>query len=610
MNDQLLAVQLRQSVRKYGDRAALKYKTSTETEWQHVSWREFGERIQAAAKALLELGVNEGAMIGIFSQNMPEWTIADFAIQSVRAVSVPLYPTSTADQAEYIINETEMAVIFAGEQEQYDKACGLFANSKSLKKIVVFDPNVNLRETVPSLHFEELLEIGRKSSREAEVEQRLENTQLSDLATLIYTSGTTGDPKGVMLDFENFAQAMKIHDLRLNVSDEDVSLAFLPLSHVFERSWTFFALHTGMTVVYLLDPKDIIAAIQEVRPTIMCAVPRFYEKVYAAIYAKLESASPKKQKIFNWAIATGKQRLDYTRQGKHVPLQLSLRYSIADRLVLKKLRNLVGGRVRFLPAAGAPLSEKIIEFFHSLGIAVKFGYGLTETTATVSAFEDVNFKFGTVGRVFPQVEVKIGENDEILVRGKTVMRGYYKKPEATAAVFQDGWFRTGDAGKMDKDGHITITDRIKDLMKTSGGKYIAPQKLESILGCDRFIEQIAVIGDQRHYVTALAVPSFEALKEMAHNMNIKFHDMEDLIRNTNVTEFFEKRIEALQQHLPNFEKVKKFRLLPKEFSLDKGEITATLKLKREAIIRKYKNLIDSMYSDKQDGEADDSGNKE
>jgi len=319
---------------------------------------------------------------------------------------------------------------------------------------------------------------------------------------------------------------------------------------------------------------------------------------------------PKSKKIFNWAIATGKQRLDYTRQGKHVPLQLSLRYSIADRLVLKKLRNLVGGRVRFLPAAGAPLSEKIIEFFHSLGIAVKFGYGLTETTATVSAFEDVNFKFGTVGRVFPQVEVRIGENDEILVRGKTVMRGYYKKPEATAAVFQDGWFRTGDAGKMDKDGHITITDRIKDLMKTSGGKYIAPQKLESILGCDRFIEQIAVIGDQRHYVTALAVPSFEALKEMAHNMNIKFHDMEDLIRNTNVTEFFEKRIEALQQHLPNFEKVKKFRLLPKEFSLDKGEITATLKLKREAIIRKYKNLIDSMYSDKQDGEADDSGNKE
>jgi len=600
MNKDLLAVQLRRSIQKYGDRTAMQSKDPETAQWHNISWREFGNRLEALSKALLELDVKESEMVGIFSQNMPEWSIADYAIQSVRATSVPIYPTSTVDQAIYILNEAEVGILFVGEQEQYDKACALFQSCKTLRKIVVFDPRVNLRETVPSQHFSDLLAQGRKSSREKEVTERLERAQPDDLSTLIYTSGTTGDPKGVMLDNQNFMQAMKIHSQRLPLSDSDVSMAFLPLSHVFERGWTYYAFYSGLTIAYLRNPKDVVEAIREVRPAYMCAVPRFYEKVYAAIYEKVESASAKKQKLFNWAVKTGQRHLQYKRLGQRVPTRLWLRYRLADRLVLSKLRKALGGRVKFLPAAGAPLSEQIIEFFHSIGVFIRYGYGLTETTATVSAFEDRYFKFGTVGKVFPEVEVKIGDQNEILVRGKTVMRGYYKKPAATAKVFQDGWLRTGDAGNVDSEGHITLTERIKDLMKTSGGKYVAPQKLESILGCDRFIEQIAVVGDRRQYVTALAVPSFDALKDLAQKMNIKFHDIEDLVRHSHIIDFFEKRFEAMQQQLPNFEKVKKFRLLPREFSLDKGEITATLKIKREAIIRKYKHLIDSMYSDKDD----------
>ncbi len=588
------ALLINDRVRKYGSKIALRAKK--EGQWQEISWTNLGKKLACAAKAMLEMGLSDTQMISIYSQNMPECTITDIASLSIRCVPVYIYPTSTAQQAEYIVNDSESQLIFVGGQDQYDNALRFFKASAWLKKIIVFDPNTRLDGTDSSMYYDDFLESGKKSALGEEIDNRLSRASQDDLMTLIYTSGTTGVPKGVMLSHYNMLFSAASHDVRLlDPNENDVSLCFLPLSHIFERAWTYYALYHGMEVCYLDDPKKIIEVLPQVKPTIMCAVPRVYEKIYAAVYHKLESASLPKRKLFNWAIKTGAAANNRKKDQQPIPAALGLKYKIADKLVLKKIRDAVGGKIRFMPCAGAPLSQEIEEFFYAVGIFVWYGYGLSETTATATCHPPYHFKFGLVGTPMPGVQIKISKEGEILVKGGTVMQGYYKKPGETESVFEDGWFKTGDAGEFDKNGELRITDRIKDLIKTSGGKYVAPQLIESVIGADHFVEQVTVIGDNRKFVSALIVPSFEVLEEYARINNIFFASRIELVRHPAIIELYRKRIDDRSQDFANFEKIKEFTLLPDELTVDREEITPTMKIKRKVITEKYNGVIDMMY---------------
>jgi long-chain acyl-CoA synthetase len=585
----------RERIARLGDRTALRYRR--DGVWHDISWREMGERIQLVARALVELGVAEGERIGIYSGNRPEWTIVDLAAQRLRAVPVPIYPTNTAKQAEYIVNDAEVGVIFVGAREQHERVQSLLPRSRVLRTVVCFEDTDAAGAGPNVTSFSALLDLGRRSDHDAELEARMARATPDDLLTLIYTSGTTGEPKGVMLAHSNVLATAPLHDQRLlDPNENDVSLCFLPLSHVFERTWTFYALYRGMTNCYCDDPTKVVEYLQQCRPTVMCAVPRFYEKIYATVMSKLESAPPLRRRLFHWAIGVGRAYGNLYKDRKPVPLGLKLRHALASRLVLKKLQAVVGGRIKFFPCAGAPLSQEIEEFFYAAGIYVCYGYGLTETTATVTCHEPYNFRFGTVGKPLPTIEVRIGADSEIQVRGPIVMKGYYRKPEATAEVFTpDGWFRTGDAGLLEDGVYLRITERLKDLIKTAGGKYIAPQLIESTIGADLYVEQIAVIGDRRPYVTALVVPSFLNLEPWAKEQGIAFDSREELVRNERVQRFYRERIDARSGDLARFEQIKKFTLLPKELTVEGGEITPTLKVRRRAVEARHAELIEAMY---------------
>jgi long-chain acyl-CoA synthetase len=595
MKETHLARMIHAQCQNYGDRIALRYREKGL--WKDISWKVMGEMICAVSKALLELNVKEGDMVVLFSQNRPEWTIVDYGVLTIRAVSVPVYATNTVKQAQYVVNETEAAVIFAGSQEQYDKSCLLFKSSPHLKKVIVLDDDVRLNGGEESIYFKDFLEMGRRSGKDQELKGRLKDASMEDIATLIYTSGTTGESKGVMLPYSVFHHAFLAHLKRLDTSDQDVSLCFLPLSHVFERTWSFFAMAQGMVTGYCDDTSKVIECMQEIKPTIMCAVPRFYEKMYAAIFERLEAASPAKKRLFLLAVKVGEQMYKRKKEKEPIPLTLKLQHLAACQLVLKKIRAVVGGRTRFLPCAGAPLSKKIEEFFHSTGLFILCGYGLTETTATVSCHEEYHFRPGTVGKPIGSVEVRIAPNGEILVRGETVTKGYYKKPQDTAASFENGWFKTGDVGVME-DGYLTITDRIKDLMKTSGGKYIAPQLIETTIGKDHYIEQITVIGDARKFVSALIVPAFGALEDYARTHNIVFSSRKDLIEKPEIIAFYEKRIAEHSVDLAGYEQIRRFTLLPEPFTEDAGEMTPTMKLRRKFVNDKFQDRINKMYLEK------------
>jgi len=592
MNETHLALMIRNRIEKYGERTALRYKEKGQ--WKDISWNAMGEQIRAVAKGLLEMDVKAGDMVAIFSQNSPAWTIADYGILTVRGVSVPIYATSSAKQAGYIINEAEIKIIFVGSQDQYDKTKALQDASSCLKKIIVFDDNVTLGGRDTAMYFKDFLDLGRRSSRDPEVEDRLNSASIDDLATVIYTSGTTGEPKGVMLHHSIFNHSFPAHVKRLVVSDQDVSLCFLPLTHVFERTWCYFASYMGMVICYCDETPRIIEYLQEAKPTVMCAVPRFYEKIYSAVFEKLENASPTKKKLFTWAIGVGEQVYVREKEKMAIPALLTLKHTIAGKLVLDKIRNIVGGRIRFFPCAGAPLSKEIEEFFHSAGIFITYGYGLTETCATVTCHEKYYFKPGTVGKPIDGVEVKIADNGEILVKGPTITKGYYKKPDATAEAFEDGWFKTGDVGVLE-DGYLTITDRIKDLMKTSGGKYIAPQLVETMIGKDYYIDQITVIGEAKKFVSALIVPAFDALEEYARTRNITYASREDLVKNPAIIEFYQTRIAENSKDLAGHEQIKKFVLLSEPFTQEAGEMTPTMKLKRKVITEKHRDIIENIY---------------
>jgi long-chain acyl-CoA synthetase len=593
-----LVVNVKENALRFENKNALYVKNETLNTWEGISWKNMYYRVENLAKGLLQFGVETQHNVAIFAENMPNWIIVDLAIMSIRAVTVPIYATCSTKEVDYVINDAEVSLLFVGNQHEYDQAYGLLESSSYLKLIVALTDTIKLKSSVSSMYLEDFVAASPTQEIEEIYLKRQQNLDVKDLASIIYTSGTTGEPKGVMIDHTNIGASLAVHKYELDISDQDVSLSFLPLSHIFERSWVFFCLHMGIEVYFNQDPKKIAEVLKEVRPTVMCTVPRIFEKIYAAIQAKTKEASPTKQKLASWALGVGNDYYNkHKRLEKNVPLALNLKYKIADKLVLSKLRALFGGRIKFMPCGGAPLAAEMVSFFHSFGLDVKCGYGLTETTATVSLFGYTNFEFNSAGKSIEGTEIKIGDNDEILVKGPGVMQGYYKKPETTAQVFKDGWFCTGDAGRLDEHGNLYITDRIKDLMKTSGGKYIAPQKLETALISDSLIEQIAVIGDQQKYVTALAVPNFENLKKYANEQSISFESMEELIKNNKVVALFEKRFDELQQEFSTFEKIKKFTLLPREFSIEAGEITATLKIKRKVVQQKYKALIDKMYAE-------------
>ncbi len=567
-----------------------------------MSWSSLDKHVSDLACALETMGVEPQSMVNVFSANCPEILITDFACFRNRAVPVSLYATSSPEQVRFIINDSGAAMIMVGDQKQYDIVRSVVSGCPNLKTIVTFDESVVFDgEDSMTIRFSDMLRLGEAAGAQCRdaVAMRSAFSRPDDVATLIYTSGTTGEPKGAILPHSCFDAAIEIHRRRLDtITTDDLSLCFLPLSHIFEKAWTYFCLDFGIKVAINYDPKEIQSAIREIRPTCMCSVPRFWEKAYTAVQEKISAMTGIKKAMVIRALKIGRIRnLNYTRLGLRAPWWIEAQYRILDRRVLSVIRKAIGvDKGNIFPTAGAPLSSNIVEFFHACGINIVIGYGLSETTATVSCFPTVGYEIGTIGTVLPGIEVRIGKDNEILVKAPTVMRGYYRRPEDTAAVFtDDGWFRTGDAGRFDESGALILTERLKDLFKTSNGKYIAPQALESRLGEDKYIEQVAVIGDQRKYVTAIIIPAFEALKEYARRKKIAFRNIDELIQNTEIRKLIQERIDRLQKGFANFEKIKKFTLLPKEFSIESGELTNTLKLRRPIINNRYAHEIEAMY---------------
>ncbi|MGU5679331.1 AMP-dependent synthetase/ligase [Aeromonas allosaccharophila] len=585
---------MRERITQLGNKAALR--VQQDGQWRAIGWRTLGQAMDYCAQALIRAGHQPTEMVGIYARNMPEWTQADLGILAARGVSVPIYPTSTLEQLRYIVRDANIGLLFVGEQPQFDQALNLLKDGE-IRQIVALDGNVNLRGCPQASHFQEFLVSGNHQPSEQVLHERESQYRMDDLLTLIYTSGTTGEPKGVMLDFANVAACFEMHNSRLDLNPQDVSLCMLPLSHVFERVWSFYVLYCGGENVYIRDPQKVMDVIGEVQPTVMCAVPRLYEKAYAMIQAKVAQAPALRRALFGWATRVGKQMVATRQAGKTASPQLYAQLWLAERLVFRKLRARFGGRTRFLPVAGARLADDVNLFFQAMGLNLKYGYGMTETTATVCCYEDSQFKLGSIGTALNGIEVKLGENNELLVRSPTVMRGYYNKPDATAEVMtEDGFLRTGDAGELDSQGNIYFTERLKELMKTSNGKYVAPQLVEGTIGKDRFIEQIAIVADARHFVSALIVPCFESLEEYARSINLQYQCKSELLRNSRVKEFFEARIADLQKELAKFEQVKKFTLLPSAFSMELGELTPTMKLRRKIIEAKYQSEIEAMYN--------------
>ena len=585
---------------KYGDREA--FSSLVNGEWKPTSWNEFNYDVNTIACALEILGVKEFDNLAVFSANRPEILVTDFASYYNRAVPISIYATSSYDQVKYIINDAGVEILFVGNDTQYDIALKALDECPTLRQIIIYDDIKRRENDKTTLLFSQLMKLGESATANCrdEVKRRRKSSMPDDTATIIYTSGTTGEPKGAILPHSNFNAAMLIHRDRLTMlSDNDTSVCFLPLSHIFEKAWSYFCLYMGMKISINLDPREIQSTVKNRRPTCMCSVPRFWEKAYTAIQEKLGSMSGLKKWMAVRALKIGRIRnLKYHRVGKKAPWLIERQYAFFEKKVFTPLKKAIGiENGNIFPTAGAPLSATIVEFFHSCGINIVIGYGLSETTATVTCYPTVGYELGTVGTVMPEIQVKIGAENEILVKGPTVMKGYYNKPEATAQAFTaDGWFRTGDAGRIDESGALVLTERIKDLFKTSNGKYIAPQALESRLGEDKYIEQVAVIGDQRKYVTAIIIPAFEALKEYARKKQIKYRSLEDLVKNSDIRKMIEERIEKLQRNFAGFERIKKFTLLPTAFTMETGELTNTLKIRRPVINAKYAREIEAMYA--------------
>ncbi len=587
--------------KQYKNKTAIKFQ-NYDKKWTNMSWKDLSSKVMKTAQAMAEIKIKPKENVGIYSQNMAIYLVTDFAAYANRAVMVPMYATSSPSQVEYIVKDANIRVLFVGEQFQYNNAYKVKKESSNGLQLIVFDKNVVLKtDDETTLFFDDFITLGDNSESSALVNARLRQLKGSDLANIIYTSGTTGEPKGVMLDHDNYMAAFKLNVARLTqMSEKDLSMCFLPLTHIFEKAWSYLCLASGITIAINQDPTKIQETIKQIRPTVMSNVPRFWEKVYDGIQERIETSSGILRWLFNDSVATGRRHnLEYKNKNKTAPLGNTLKFWFYKLTIFNIIKRVVGiDRGNFFPVAGAPLSDKINEFMQSIDVHIIYGYGLSETTATVSCFTQTGFTIGTVGTVLPGVDVKIGDNNEILIKGDTIMKGYYNKPEATAEAFtEDGFFRTGDAGKITENGEITLTERIKDLYKTSNGKYIAPQMIETKMIVDKYIDQVAVIGDERKFVSALIVPNFDKIREYAIKHKIEFQSNEDLASNVDIHDYIFGRIELNQAQFTNYEKIKKIVILARPFSMEEGELTNTLKLKRKTILERYADEINSMYKE-------------
>ncbi len=585
---------LHERAAKYGSREVYRFRKNGDKHFTSITWNELVAETESVSAALLSMGFGTGSNIGIFSNNRPDWSISDYGILGIRGVVVPFFGTATKEQVKYIVDETQMELMFVGNQEQLEKADWVLTHSQSLKKIVVFDPSVQMNNE-RCLSWQDFKKSGENTELKENFKKVLNEVQPDDLATILYTSGTTGEPKGVMLGHDNFMFCFGIHEQRLDVTDQDVSMCFLPLSHIFERTWSFYMLHCGTVNIFLENPREVIEVLPVAKPTLMCTVPRFFEKTHEGIEAEYKKWPVIKQKIFDWSIKIGHLYSEYRKNSKPAPVGLQIKRSIADKLVLKKLRSIFGGNIRMMPCSGAAIRPELLRFFHATGLFVNFGYGATETTATVSCYKSDVYEFESCGTIMPELEVKISDDGEILVKGASVFRGYYNKPDETAKSLIDGWYQTGDEGHFSPNGNLVMTDRLKDLFKTSVGKYVSPQKIELLLGQDIYIEQVFAIGDNRKYVTALIVPVISRIKEEAARFNLTYQSDKQLMELPEVKEFMRQRIEHLQSELSSYEKVARFTLIHEPFSIENNAMTSTLKIKRRVIAEKYKTEIEAMY---------------
>lgn len=584
---------------KFGEKTALAYRNAKSGKWTPVSWVEFSKTVHRTSKALLAMGVNEQEKVAIFSDNMPNCFYVDFGCYGIRAVTIPFYANSSTEQAHYMISDAEIHTVFVGGQQQYDTVFSLLPICPSFERIVIFDDTVVKHPTDNiSLYFDDFLALGDDDSLDAVVDLRKGRAQDTDICNILYTSGTTGSSKGVVLTYGMYNAAIKGNSEVLDFSEKDICLNFLPFTHVFERGWAYLGLSTGAVQVINRNPADALKAMQQIRPTCMCAVPRFWEKIYEGILERVQSGGIVKRKLFETALATGRRVYeDYVTQGKPVPLALSVKYRFFDSMVFSLIRRTLGlDRGNFFPTAGATISHDIESFVHACGINMVAGYGLTESTATVSCDQrGRRFTIGSVGRVLREVEVKISAQGEILLKGPTIMSRYYRKPKSTAeAIDAEGWFHTGDGGYI-KDGELFLTDRIKDLYKTSNGKYIAPQQIEAKLVVDKYIDQVVIIADRYKYVSALIVPCYEMLRQYAKLHNLKAVTNTELCADRTIVGMIADRIDTLQQGLAKYEQVKRFTLLPQPFSMERGEMTNTLKVKRRVVFDHYSDEIEKMY---------------
>lgn len=596
-----LSVLIHDLANKYGDKTALTFKKFGSDKWQSVSWNQFSLRVKQVSNALLNIGAKPHDKIAVFSQNCVHYLYTDFGAYGIKVCSIPFYATSSEQQIQYMINDGQVRFLFVGEQDQYDKAHRVFALCPSLERIIIFDSSVRISTHDPAaLYFKDFIKLGENLPRQTEVEALYQSASMDDMANILYTSGTTGDSKGVMLTYGQYDAALRANDEVVPVSEKDRVINFLPFTHIFERGWAYLCLSEGAQLFINTYPHEIQESMRQVHPTCMCSVPRFWEKVYIAVKAKMDEAGSVQKKLFYHALAVGRKRnIEYIANGKRPPLTLELEYKIINKTILSMVRKQLGlDHPNIFPTAGAYVSPEVEEFILSVGIGMVVGYGLTESLATVSCVHlDKKFTIGSVGRPISSIQIKIGEDSEILLKGPTITKGYYHRDTTNAKVFdEEGFFHTGDAGYM-KDGELFLTERIKDLFKTSNGKYIAPQQVESLLLVDKFIDQVAVIADQRKFVSALIVPEFRLVEDWAREHHIAFSSREDLCANEQVKKMLQERINTLQQQLAYYEQIKRITLLPHHFSMESGELTNTLKIRRPIINKNYQAEIDKMYEE-------------
>ena len=596
-----LSVLVHDQAKNYGNREALIYQDFGNEEWKSLSWNDFSTKVKTVSNALLNMGVKVQENIGVFSQNCPQYLFCDYGAWGVRAVTIPFYATSSEQQIQYIVNDAKIRFLFVGEQEQYDKAKRVMSLCPTLERIVVFDASVALnRSDANAIYFDDFLKLGEGFPRQTEVAKLSSEATFEDLANILYTSGTTGDSKGVMLTYGQYHAALAANAKCVNVREEDRVLDFLPFAHIFEKAWAILSVSVGARLIINNDPKRVQQSMRETNPTCMSAVPRFWEKVYAGVMEKIENSSTVSQRIFNYALSVGrKHNIDYLSRGKRPPMSLSIKYNTINKTLFAKIRKELGlVNPNIFPTAGAAISPHIEEFVHSVGINMIAGYGLTESLATVTCdHHGEPYTVGSVGRFVDGLQMKISEEGEVLLKGPTIFKGYYNRKDVTEESFTpDGFFKTGDAGYI-KNGELFLTERIKDLFKTSNGKYIAPQMIESRLMVDKYIDQIAIIADERKFVSALIVPEYRLLEAYAQSRGKINLSTEELCADADVNAMLKERIDTLQQQFAYYEQVKRFTILPAPFTMESGELTNTLKLRRRVVNERYKAIIDKMYEE-------------